>query len=282
MKEMWKKTIVPAVSVIAICILFLAGHSMQSVKHVELEGMITVAHRGASGFAPENTQAAFQKGLELGADFLECDVQLTKDNELILIHDLHVDRTTDGQGRVRDYTLEELKRLDAGTSFHPSFAGETLITLDELLRDFYGKIGILIEVKNPAINKGIEEKIVELLEDYPDRKSIIVQSFDVNALKRIHELNKDIQLGVLINGSFIPMSTKYIDELASFATFINFNVTSLDKRTVDEIRKRDCKVLVWSKKDKRLIQKAILYGADGVITDFSRWPVDQEVYMEIE
>ncbi|MGD7044418.1 glycerophosphodiester phosphodiesterase [Jeotgalibacillus proteolyticus] len=282
MKERRKKRLLSAISILAIFILFLAGSSLHPVKKAELEGMITVAHRGASGFAPENTMAAFQKGLELGADFLECDVQLSKDNELILIHDLYVDRTTNGRGSVRQFTLKELKQLDAGTSFHPTYAGETLITLDELLKEFYGKIGILIEVKNPAINRGIEEKIVELLDQYPDLQSIVVQSFDVNVLKRIHELNDNIQLGVLINGSFIPMSTKYIDELTSFAAFINFNVSSLDKRTVDQIRKRNCKVLVWSKKDKRLIQKAILYGADGVITDFSRWPVDQEVFMEME
>jgi len=260
-------------------LLFLVGYIGQPIKEVELEGMITVAHRGASSYAPENTHAAFQKGLELGADFLECDVHLSSDGELVIIHDQRVDRTTNGKGLVNDFTLEELKNLDAGTSFHKDFQGEPIITLDELLEEFYGKVGILIEIKDPKVNLGIEEKVVELLEQYADLQSIVVQSFDISAMKRIHELNSDVQIAVLMKASFMPISSKYLDELTSFATYINFNIATLNKRVVEQIHQRDGKVLVWSKKDKRLIEKAVQYGVDGIITDFSRWPIEPPVFV---
>ena len=279
MNRRWTRKKALTFVLISTCLIFLVGYIGQPIKKVELEGMISVAHRGASSFAPENTLAAFQKGIDLGADFLECDVHMSKDGELIIIHDETVNRTTNGSGLVRDFTLEELKQLDAGTRFHQDFAGESLITLNELLEQFYGKVGILIELKNPSFNIGIEEKVVELLEQYADLQSIVVQSFDVNSMKRIHELNSDVQIAVLMKTSILPISSKYLDELTSFATFINFNIATVNKRVVEQIHQRGGKVLVWSKKDQRLIQKAIRYGVDGIITDFSTWPVDPAVYM---
>lgn len=279
MRRKWNKKKAITIAIISSCLIFLTGYIVHPVRKVELEGLITVAHRGASSYAPENTMPAFQKGLALGADFLECDVHLSKDGKLIVIHDKRVDRTTNGTGAVRDFTLKELKQLDAGSAFDEKYKNERIITLDELLKEFYGKIGILIELKSPALNPGIEEKVVELLERYADLKSIVVQSFDVGAMKRIHELNSDVQIAVLMKNTFMPITSTYLDELTSFAEYINFNVSSLNKNVVKQIHERNRKVLVWSKKDRWLIEKAVRYGADGVITDFSRWPAEPEVYI---
>ncbi|PPA69273.1 glycerophosphodiester phosphodiesterase [Jeotgalibacillus proteolyticus] len=279
MKSRWRKRKALTMGLVVLCFVFLAGHIRQPMNDVQLEGMITVAHRGASSYAPENTQAAFQKAMEFGADFLECDVHLSKDGEIVIIHDDTLDRTTNGSGFVNQFTLEELKSLDAGSSYDTSFKGESIITLNELLEEFYGKIGILIEIKNPSLNKGIEEKVVSVLEQYADLKSIVVQSFDVKAMKRIHELNEDIQIAVLMKTTVLPVSKRHLDDLASFATYINFNIATVNKRIVDQIHLRDSKVLVWSKKDKRLIEKANQFGVDGIITDFARWPVEPTVIM---
>src|SRR2546427_7517969 len=95
--------------------------------------MLTIAHRGASGYAPENTLAAFRKAVALGATFIETDLQLSRDAHFVAIHDTTVDRTTNGQGAVHDMTLADLRRLDAGSWFGSEFAGERIPTLEEIL-----------------------------------------------------------------------------------------------------------------------------------------------------
>ena len=181
---------------VSICMLLLVGYEARPFNHVEMNGMISVAHRGASNFAPENTQSAFRKALELGADFLECDVHLSKDGELIIMHDDKVDRTTNGSGYVKNFTLAELKELDAGGKFHASFAGEKIITLNELLDEFYGEVGLLIEIKKPSMYPGIEEKVVALLSEYKDLNSIIVQSFDIESMRKMNTLLPELEVAL--------------------------------------------------------------------------------------
>ncbi len=275
MGELRKKKLGWLIGLVSACLLLLVGFNEEPPKQVEMKGMISVAHRGASGYAPENTQSAFQKGLELGADFLECDVHLSKDGELIIMHDEKVDRTTNSTGFVKDFTLAELKELDAGETFDITFIGEKIITLDELLDEFYGEIGLLIEIKKSNLYPGIEEKVVALLEEYNDLSSIIVQSFDVESMRKVHSLLPELQIAILIKPSTLLPSLKTIKDLTSFATYINFNVSYLNKRIVNQIHMHDGKVLVWSKKDHQLIAKAFAYGVDGIITDFSQWPVEE-------
>ncbi len=262
------------IGLVGTCLVLLVGFNGQRLQEVELNGIMSIAHRGASSYAPENTQSAFRKGLELGADFLECDVHLSKDGVLIIMHDETVDRTTDGKGFIKDMTLEELKRLDAGRKFGDAFEGEKIITLDEFLDEFYGKIGLIIEIKKPKLYPGIEEKVVALLEKYDDLSNIIIQSFDVESMRKMHGLIPDVQIAVLMKPSALLLSTKKIEDLTSFATYINFNISYTNKWLVDQVHKYDGKVLVWSKKDHLLIAKAFQYGVDGIITDFSKWPAN--------
>jgi len=107
-----------------------------------------IGHRGASAYAPENTLASFEKAIDLGADWFELDCALTRDGQLIVIHDDKLDRTTNGQGKVADKTLAELKKLDAGSWFSNAFAGEPLPTLEEALERAKGQIGVYIEIKD--------------------------------------------------------------------------------------------------------------------------------------
>ena len=268
MRKLGKKKVSWLAGLVSACLLLLVGFNEHPPKQIEMTGMISVAHRGASSYAPENTQAAFQKGLELGADFLECDVHLSKDGELVIMHDDKVDRTTNGAGFVRDYTLAELKELDAGALFGASFSGEKIMTLDELLEEFYGEIGLLIEIKKP--NPGIEEKVAALLKKYGDVSGVIVQSFDVESMRKMNSLLPELQIAILMKPSTLLPSSKRLEDLTSFATYINFNVSYINKRMVDRIHAYGGKVLVWSKKDQQLISKAFQYGVDGIITDFAQ------------
>jgi glycerophosphoryl diester phosphodiesterase len=273
MRELQRKKSVLLIAYISICLLFLVAYDKHPIKQVEMTGMISVAHRGASGFAPENTRSAFQKALYLGADFLECDVHLSKDGKLIIMHDDTVDRTTNGAGYVKDFTLSELKELDAGGKFDSSFAGEQIITLDELLEEFHGHVGLLIELKKPAMYLGIEEKVVALLKEYKDLQGVVVQSFDVESMRKIDTLLPELEVAILMKPVH-RLSSEKIKDLTSFATYINFNVTYVTKYAVDQIHNHGGKVLVWSAKSQVRIDKAYQYGVDGIITDFSIWPVD--------
>ncbi|MBO0587944.1 glycerophosphodiester phosphodiesterase family protein [Sporosarcina sp. E16_8] len=264
---------------VSICMLLLVGYEARPFNHVEMNGMISVAHRGASNFAPENTQSAFRKALELGADFLECDVHLSKDGELIIMHDDKVDRTTNGSGYVKNFTLAELKELDAGVKFHSSFTGEKIITLKELLDEFYGKAGLLIEIKKPSMYPGIEEQVVALLSEYKDLNSIIVQSFDIESMRKMNTLLPELEVALLMKPSIQSLSTQKIMDLTSFATYINFNVSYVNKRVIDQIHNQGGKVLVWSTKNPGWVDRAYQYGVDGIITDFSIWPVEGPVQL---
>ncbi|MCG7345727.1 glycerophosphodiester phosphodiesterase [Sporosarcina sp. ACRSL] len=265
-------------AIVGACLFLLVGYNDQS-KKVHHSKMISVAHRGASSLAPENTLAAFHKAVELRADYLETDVHLSKDGELIIMHDDKIDRTTNGSGYIKEMTLAELKELDAGGTFGREFEGESIITLNELLEEFYDQVGFLIELKNPKNYPGIEEKVVELVKDYYEFSSIIIQSFDADSMMKVHTLLPEIEVAVLIHPSESLLSAKRLDELTSFASYINFNVSFVSKRTVDNVHKRGSKVLVWSKKDKRLVSKAQKFGVDGIISDFSAWPTDEPIYL---
>ncbi|MET3659304.1 glycerophosphodiester phosphodiesterase [Sporosarcina psychrophila] len=264
---------------VSICMLLLVGYEARPFHHVEMNGMISVAHRGASNFAPENTQSAFRKALELGADFLECDVHLSKDGELIIMHDDKVDRTTNGSGYVKNFTLAELKELDAGGKFHSSFAGEKIITLNELLEEFYGETGLLIEIKKPSMYPGIEERVVALLGEYNDLNSIIVQSFDIESMRKMNTLLPELEVALLIKPSIQSLSSQKIIDLTSFATYINFNVSYVNKREINQIHNQGGKVLVWSTKNQGWVDKAYQYDVDGIITDFSIWPVEGPIQL---
>src|SRR5438445_3289928 len=144
-----------------------------------------VGHRGAMGHCPENTLASFERGLELGADWIEMDVHLSRDGELVVIHDETVDRTTNGSGLVQDHTLVELNELDAGSWFGAAYVGQRIPTLGEVLdwARFRGAV-LDIEIKNaPIYYAGIEEMVVHTLDRYGMTDQAIVISFDHRAVQ---------------------------------------------------------------------------------------------------
>ena len=165
---------------------------------------IIVAHRGASGMAPENTMEAYRLGVEVGADAIELDVHLTADGQLAVIHDETLDRTTDRTGRVADLTMDEIREADAGARFaRPDdsgfpFAGQGLRvpTLPEVLEWLPEPIGLVIEIKARAAAGAV----VEAIDGHPAQAGgrISVISFDEGAIDRVHELDPTIRTGYLV------------------------------------------------------------------------------------
>ncbi len=123
-------------------------------------GLLNIAHRGASGYAPENTRAAFALAIEMGADMIETDVQVTRDGELVLVHDTNVDRVSDGAGPVANFTLAELRCLDLGGWFDPRFSGERVMTLAEFITEFVVRLPAVLEIKAPNAAVPLVEAIV--------------------------------------------------------------------------------------------------------------------------
>ncbi|WP_440110941.1 glycerophosphodiester phosphodiesterase [Paenibacillus sp. QZ-Y1] len=158
-----------------------------------------IAHRGASAVCPENTMAAFERSLQLGATGIETDVQMSKDGRLVLIHDETLARTTGTEGWVKDTPYDELRTLDAGAWFHADFKGERIPSLVELFELVQGKDILLnLELKNGIISyKGMEEKIVQSIRNWDLEQQVILSSFNHASLVRCKRLAPEIRTALL-------------------------------------------------------------------------------------
>jgi glycerophosphoryl diester phosphodiesterase len=232
--------------------------------------VMNIAHRGASGYAPENTFAAYFLALKMKADYLEIDVQMSRDGELVLIHDKTVERTTDGNGLVSEKTLHELKELDAGGWFSGEFKNERIPTLPEVFATLRTKVGFLIELKNPSLYPGIEEKLVRTLESFrlAESDQIIVQSFDEKAVQRIKKRLPKISVGVLVKYSIWGISSAKLKEISAYATYVNPNRRLITKKLVKRIHQNGMKVIPYAVYRKKTIQSFYNLGVDGIICDY--------------
>ncbi|MDF9763251.1 glycerophosphoryl diester phosphodiesterase [Peribacillus simplex] len=180
-------------------------HSNSSIYEKKI---VNIAHRGASGYAPEHTIPAYQLGEQMKGDYIEIDLQMTKDGRLIAMHDEKVDRTTNGTGLVKDLTLAEIKKLDAGTWFnekYPQLAkkkyeGLTVPTLEEVFMKFGRQANYYIETKSPDVYPGMEEELLQVLKenkmvDSKGRtKNVLIQSFSQESLLKVHDMNPNLPL----------------------------------------------------------------------------------------
>jgi glycerophosphoryl diester phosphodiesterase len=262
-------------------IIILFGVLQFSVNEVMAQQInnrnpIVVAHRGASGYAPENTMAAIKKAITMGVDMIEIDVQLSKDKEVVLMHDLTVDRTTNGKGKVRDLYLEEIKKLDAGKWFSSEFSGEKVPTLEEVIQAINGQCKLLIEVKRVKSKKlEIENKIVQLINKYNAYNWCIVQSFETQVIKNIQELDKSIECHKLVtmNISVLPL---HIDSRIKTGTIYKYKTVQsinpyfkmLNKRKVNKIHSRGQKIITWTVNEPEDMKRMIEMGVDGIITNY--------------
>ena len=162
------------------------------------------AHRGASGYAPENTLDAFRKAVEMGADGIELDVQMTKDGELVVIHDETIDRVSNGKGWVKDYTYEELKKFNFNKT-HLEYTKEEIPTLEQVYRLIKPtNLTINVEIKTGIVfYPGIEERVLELTERLGMKERVIYSSFNHYTIRKIKELDPQAKTGMLYEDGII-------------------------------------------------------------------------------
>lgn len=162
------------------------------------------AHRGCSGEFPENTMAAFEAACAIGADGIELDVQMTKDGEIVVIHDERIDRTTNGIGFVKDFQYKQLKLYDAGSWFQRKYSRQTIPSLFEvldLIKASSSEMKINIELKNDVLPyEGLEEKVLECVQRSSMMNPVIFSSFNFQSIGKIRELDRDIQTALLFEG----------------------------------------------------------------------------------
>ncbi|UOQ95020.1 glycerophosphodiester phosphodiesterase [Halobacillus shinanisalinarum] len=242
------------------------------LKNKDRKQTLTIAHRGASGYAPENTMAAFEKSVDMKAEMFEIDVQMSKDGELVVIHDTTVDRTTNGSGQVKDFTYEELRKLDAGSWFSEEFAGEKIPTLGEVLDAYKGRSGILIELKSPSLYPGIEQKVADELISRnmhkPENNKIIVQSFDHESVKTFQSILPSVPVGVLLGYSEDGVSNEQLANFSSYAEYFNPNKAMITKDLVNRIHEFGMKTHPYTVRDQESANFLLNAGVDGIITDF--------------
>lgn len=232
-----------------------------------MKTIINYAHRGASGYCPENTMAAFARGLELGATGIETDVQLSKDGQLVLIHDEQLKRTTGAAGLVKDYDLAELKKLDAGSWMSKDFEGQTIPALEELFDLVKQRNMILnLELKNGFIQyPGIEEKIIAMIKKYDMVERTIISSFNHYSLAYCHQLAPEIQTGILyMEGLYEPW--KYAEQIG--ATALHAYKYAVIPEWVAEAAKCGKIYNPFTVNEPHEMQRLIDAGVAGIITDY--------------
>ena len=234
-------------------------------------------HRGAGALAPENTLSAIKEGLKYGVDRIEVDVHQSKDGKVIIMHDVTLDRTTNGSGAIKDYTYDELLKLDAGSWFSDKFKGEKIPLLEEAIELIDGNAVFVIELKEgDEIYPGIVENVVNLIRKHDATDWCVVHSFRTKILEQIHEMEPAIELHKLFIGklSLVPIfvSAGFVPEYYSFdkhpyITEYSLNYQFANRSIINAIHKRGKKVNVWTIDDKAKYLKLRDLGIDGFITN---------------
>ncbi|MEC5302109.1 MULTISPECIES: glycerophosphodiester phosphodiesterase [Staphylococcus] len=249
------------------------------------EKFTTIAHRGASGYAPEHTFYSYDKSHNaIGASYIEIDLQMTKDGHLVAMHDETVDRTTNGTGRVDQYTLEELKQLDAGSTFNeqnPQYAnsnyeGAQIPTLDEILERYGTDANYYIETKSPDVYPGMEEKLLDTLNKHQllneqslKKGHVMVQSFSQESLLKMKNLNSNVPLIRLLDKGELPnMTQQDFNYIKQYAIGVGPEYTDLTKENVNNLKNTGFLVHPFTVNEVADMERLNEYGVDGLFTNY--------------
>ena len=232
-----------------------------------MAGFKKIAHRGASGRYPENTRLAFTKAIQAGADMIELDCQLSRDGHVVVFHDEQLQRTAGVRGTLHSKTLAQLKSLDIGRWRNKSSRGERILTLEEALEVFAGKVDLCLEIKNyPKSLPGIELKVLFILSHYDYLDRTIVSSFDYRSLGRIRELAPEIAIGLIFGSAVKQDPFESAKRLA--ATSIHVQKSCATREFLSAAWEEGLDVHVWTVNELLDIEAFVSMGVQGVISDF--------------
>lgn len=251
--------------VVVLCIdLVMVYDRIKNGRNITFShlGSITItSHRGDSKNAPENTLPAIELALDSASDYIEIDVQETKDGEVVLMHDSTMARTTGVNKRVSDLTLEEIRQLDAGSWFSEDYVGTQIPTLREVLEVCKGKCRLNIEIKTGKNMPDLEEKVVGLIEEYDFARQCVVTSVYKKSLKKVKEYNKEIRTGYILSSAY---GRYYLDKEIDF---LSMRTTLITERVVRMSHKYGKEIYVWTVNGKEDAIRMSQLGVDNIITD---------------
>lgn len=230
--------------------------------------VMVIAHRGFSGAAPEKTLASFKKAIEMGSDMIELDVQFSKDRKIVVRHDETLERTTNGRGRVVDYTLKELKNLDVGSWFGTPFSGEQIPTFKEALELAKGRVLVNAEIKSPTHGQyAITELTDQALKEVKKAgmiNRVIFSSFNPAALEWIKKDKPGVRVALLYHGPW-----NFLSEVTGGKEYsvLNLRHTHLTKRKVVKIHQEGYKVNAYTVNSRQELDRLVRWKVDGIITN---------------
>ncbi|MFI7635061.1 glycerophosphodiester phosphodiesterase [Nonomuraea sp. NPDC049400] len=236
-----------------------------------------IAHRGGAAYAPENTIVACAMARMQRADACEFDIQQTKDQQLVLIHDQTLSRTTNVEQvfpdrspwKVADFTLAEIRRLDAGSWFSSRFLGEKVPTLQEALQAMrrYG-VGLLLEIKHPPGSAGIDQRVATELRESRSLwsgRGLVVQAFDWNAMRAFHRMIPEVPITLLGKPDLSKLS-----DLGTFAKALSLPRSSLTPEVVRTVHGKGMRVYTGPMDRPVVMRRMLSYGVDGIMTNRPR------------
>ncbi len=236
---------------VVMATILLALRYIVDVNKIKDRHFIKIAHRGASAYEPENTLRSFKRAIEMGVDMIEFDVQLSRDRHLVIMHDEKLDRTTNGEGLVKDKTVSELKKLDAGM-------GESVPTLEEVIALGKGKIGFVIELKEP----GTEGGVISLIKENDLIEHVFIVSFNQNLLKKVKELEPKIKTGLILFSSTDPVRLAKECQADAVAPFHDFITVGL----IEKAHQNNLKIITWTVDNRGEAESLREAGIDGIVT----------------
>ena len=237
-------------------------------------GCLIIGHRGAMGYAPENTLVSFEEGIRRGADLLEMDVQLSKDGEVVVMHDTSVERTTDGEGHLRDLPWRKIKTLDAGGWYNPEFADERVPHLSGVIDRFRNRktarrhpVSLVVELKTVKGSGGsLADAVVALLHKEHFLERVIVISFDAVALQEVRAAHKSLPIGLLYSDG--ADEARIEQALAMDAHALFPRKTCVTAKGVAAAHKAGLALGTWTANTKNETKRLLTCGTDAIATNY--------------
>ena len=279
-------------TLMALLVLVAPADAARTKKAPEDAPVLNVGHRGASGYAPEHTIPAYDLALKMGADYIEQDLQLTRDGVLVVLHDETLDRTArptsesapgDCTGLVREKTLAQIKTCDVGSWFNeaypqyadPDYVGLRIPTLEEVFQEYRKRTNYYIETKSPESAPGMEEELLRLMDEYgltepaEEKWQVLIQSFSPASLQKIHALNPELPLIQLFSSRETSETIQAkLDATASYAVGIGPSKSDVDRPLVDAAHARCVDVHPYTVNETAEMEQLVSIGVDGMFTNF--------------
>lgn len=239
--------------------------------------MKVIAHRGWSSIAPENTEVAIQKAIDLGVDMIEIDVRRTIDNKLVVFHDSKLSRTTSAKGMVRRKTWAELKELEHGSWFDLKLENQRILRLEEVIEMVKGKCRLMVEVKVDKRDSFAHctPKLIKIIKRNEARDDLCLSSFRTDILEKIHNEAPKLELHKLLVFK-VPLAPFYFDEKITrgeifkepYLKAINIDYRYITAPLIEYLRAQDKEVYSWTANKRRPMKRLIRMGVDGIITNY--------------